>query len=52
MRQALTRFPFMVQADFIAAIEQIIAQQMPPEDRYLFEQRLAWLKQIAKEQNQ
>jgi len=40
----------MAQADFIAAIEQAIAQQVPPEHRPVFEQRLAWLREIADEQ--
>jgi hypothetical protein len=42
----------MTQADFITTVEQVIAQQVPPEHRPAFEQRLAWLWQIAKEQNQ
>jgi hypothetical protein len=50
MQQAVARFPFMAQADFIAAIEQVIAQQVPPEHRPAFEQRLVWLRQIANEQ--
>jgi hypothetical protein len=40
----------MAEADFIAAIEQAIAQGVPPEDRPAFEQRLVWLRQIAEEQ--
>jgi len=47
MRQTVDSFPFMVQTDFIAAIEQAIAQQVPLEHRPAFEQRLAWLQQIA-----
>lgn len=50
MQQAVARFPLLAQADFIAAIEQAIAQQVPPEYRAAFEQRLAWLRQIANEQ--
>jgi hypothetical protein len=52
MRQAMARFPFMIQADFISTIEQAIAQKVPPEQRPYFEQRLGWLKQITQEQNQ
>lgn len=47
MRQVVVRYPFMVQADFIAAIEQVIAQQVPPQQRPHFEQRLGWLRQVA-----
>jgi hypothetical protein len=42
----------MTQPDFITTIEQVIAQQVPSEHRPQFEQRLAWLKQIAQEQTQ
>lgn len=52
MQQTVTQFPFMVQVNFITVIEQIITQQVPPEHRRHFEQRLIWLKQIAQEQNQ
>ena len=41
-----------LQADFIVVIEQVIAHEIPPEHRSHFEQRLDWLRQIAKEQNQ
>jgi len=50
MRGAVARFPFMTNFDFIAAIEQTIVQQVPPEHRPAFKQRLAWLRQIADEQ--
>jgi tetratricopeptide (TPR) repeat protein len=52
MQQAVAQFPFMVQAAFIAVIEQIITKEVPSEYRPVFEQRLDWLKQIAQEQNQ
>jgi hypothetical protein len=52
MRQVVARFPALAQADLIAVIAQFIAEQAPPEQRPYFEQRLAWLRQIAKEQNQ
>lgn len=47
MQQAVARYPLLAQADFIAAIERTIAQQVPAKHRAHFEQRLAWLKQIA-----
>jgi tetratricopeptide (TPR) repeat protein len=50
MQQAVARFPLMAEADFIAALEQAFAQRVPPEHRPAFEQRLAWLRQIADEQ--
>jgi tetratricopeptide (TPR) repeat protein len=43
MQQAVARFPLLAQADFIVTIEQVITQQVPPE------QRLAWLRQIINE---
>ena len=50
MKQAVTRFPFMVDSGFIAALVQIIVKQAPQELQPAFEQRLAWLRQIANEQ--
>lgn len=49
MLQAVARFPFMTQIDFIAAIEQAIAEQVLSRYQPAFEQRLAWLRQIAEE---
>jgi tetratricopeptide (TPR) repeat protein len=46
MRQAVQQYPILVQ--MIPAIQQVIEQQVPPELRPAFEQRLAWLHQIAK----
>jgi tetratricopeptide (TPR) repeat protein len=51
IRQAVAQFPFMTDQEFIQAIEQAIAQQVPPEQRQPYEQRLAWLRQIASEQS-
>jgi tetratricopeptide (TPR) repeat protein len=42
-------FPRMVEADFIAAVEETINRRVPPERRHAFRQQLAWLKQIASE---
>jgi hypothetical protein len=52
LRQAVAQFPFMRNADFIMAVEEAIAQQVPPHLKPTFEQRLAWLRQIANEQKQ
>ncbi len=48
MRQAVQRYPFIIDPQFIAAVEKHIAQDIPPEHRPAFAQRLAWLKQIAR----
>jgi hypothetical protein len=50
VRQAVAQFPFMTGQEFIQAMEQVIAQQVPPDQHQHFEQRLAWLRQIASEQ--
>jgi serine/threonine protein kinase/Flp pilus assembly protein TadD len=50
LQQAVTQFPFMIGPQFIAAVEQVIAEQVPPEHRPTFEQRLIWLREIAGEQ--
>lgn len=52
MRQAVLRFPIMIQSDFITAVEGTIAQNVPPENQPAFQERLNWLRQIAHEQNQ
>jgi tetratricopeptide (TPR) repeat protein len=52
MQHTTAEFPFMSEADFIAAIERFVARQIPLEQKPTFEQRLAWLRQIAKERNQ
>jgi hypothetical protein len=49
MREAAIHFPLLLEAEFIATIEQVIAQQVPPDQRQPFQQRLAWLRQIADE---
>ncbi len=52
MRQTVKRFPLLLQTESMMMIEKVIPQQLPPAQRPLFEQHLAWLRQIAKEQNQ
>jgi tetratricopeptide (TPR) repeat protein len=47
MRQAVQQFPILMQ--MFLSIEQVIPQQVPPEHRHAFEQRLAWLRQVAGE---
>lgn len=46
MQKAVAEYPFMCQGDFIAAMEQVIAQKVAPEQRSYFEQQLSWLRQI------
>jgi tetratricopeptide (TPR) repeat protein len=50
MRQIATRFPLLLEAEFMPTITQVIAEQIPPEQRPAFQQKLAWLRQIAAEQ--
>ncbi len=50
MQQAAMRFPLLVQEEFMAMIEQVIAEQVPLEHRPTFTQRLTWLRQIANTQ--
>jgi tetratricopeptide (TPR) repeat protein len=44
---AAAQFPVMTDPQFIDAVEQAIAEQVPPERRPVFEQRLAWLRDIV-----
>jgi tetratricopeptide (TPR) repeat protein len=48
--QAVRQFPFMTGQEFIQMVEQTIVQQIPPDERLPYEQRLAALRQIADEQ--
>jgi tetratricopeptide (TPR) repeat protein len=47
MQAAVTRYPFMTEQGFLQAIEQVLKEQVQPEDRPAFQQRLAWLRQLA-----
>ena len=50
MQHAVAQFPFVTEPDFIAIFEQIIVEQVPIALKPVFEERLAWLRQIANEQ--
>jgi tetratricopeptide (TPR) repeat protein len=47
LQQIVARFPFMTDPQFIALVEQVIAEQVLPAHRPTFEQRVTWLRQIA-----
>ncbi len=49
MQAAVARFPFMTDMNFINKIEQVVLQ-LPPTAQPFFAQKLAWLRQIVKEQ--
>jgi hypothetical protein len=49
MQRAVARFPFMTGPQFIAAVEQVIQQQVPPDLKPAFEERLATLRKMANE---
>ena len=49
MQAAVAKFPFMTDAGFINAVEQLISEHVPPEHHPAFA-HLAWLRQIANEQ--
>jgi tetratricopeptide (TPR) repeat protein len=46
MQQAVAEFPVLAQ--IIPTIEKIIARTLPPQYHPLFDQRLAWLRQVVK----
>ena len=50
MQQAVKQYPFMVEADFLARVAQVIAEQVPVEYKGVFEERLGWLQTIAQQQ--
>ena len=49
VQRAATQMPFMTESSFIRFVEQDIAET-PPKHRPAFDQRLAWLRQIANKQ--
>jgi hypothetical protein len=52
MRVAVSQYHFMVNEDFIHAIEHAISGHIPIELKPAFQKRLSWLKEIAHEQEQ
>ena len=44
---AVAQHPMLKDKQFIRVIEKAIQEQVPPENQPAFNQRLAWLKQIA-----
>jgi len=50
MRRAVVQFPIMIHQGFIRTVAGIIESQVPPQFKPAFEQRLAWLRQIANRQ--
>ena len=50
MQVSVAQFPFMTEDGFIDAIEKIIQEQVPPEQKPAFKHRLDWLRHIDNEQ--
>jgi tetratricopeptide (TPR) repeat protein len=48
MQSTVSRYPFITDESFIQELEQVLEQQVPPELKPAFAQRLVWLKQIGK----
>jgi serine/threonine protein kinase/uncharacterized glyoxalase superfamily protein PhnB len=46
MQAAASQYPFMTDDGFIQTIEQVIGEQVPPEHKPAFQERLDWLRQI------
>lgn len=47
IQNAIRKYPFMKDEQFIQAVEEIIKERVPLNLRSAFEQRLDWLRQIA-----
>ncbi|HLO14733.1 MAG TPA: serine/threonine-protein kinase [Anaerolineales bacterium] len=47
LHAAADQHPILKDKQFIRIIEKIISEELPPEHKPAFEQRLAWLKQLA-----
>jgi tetratricopeptide (TPR) repeat protein len=50
MQAVVSQHPLMTDDGFIQAIEQVIEEQVRPEHRPAFQERLDWLQQIREEQ--
>jgi hypothetical protein len=50
MQAAASQYPFMTDDGFIQIVKQVIAEQVPPEHKPAFQERLDWLRKIAEEQ--
>ncbi len=48
MENAVRNYPFMVSNEFIQLVERVIKEQVPPEHKSAFEQRLQTLRQLIK----
>ena len=49
LRRAVERHPILARPDFLAALEQFVAQQVPAHQRPAFRQRLELLRRVIKE---
>ncbi len=47
LRRAVERHPILARPDFLAALEQFVAQQVPAQQRPAFQQRLDRLRQLT-----
>jgi hypothetical protein len=47
LQKAVNQYPILKKAEFIDFIQEIGSEQVPPELKPEFEQRLIWLRQIA-----
>ena len=52
MQAAISQYPFMTDDQFIAFFEHYITENVGPEERHAFQQRMDWLRQIKEEQEQ
>ena len=48
MQALAAQYPLMREDDFINFLERFIPEKVPPEQKPVFQQRLDWLKEIAK----
>jgi tetratricopeptide (TPR) repeat protein len=51
MQQVVKKYPFMMDDNFIQAMEEFMKEDAPLNLKPVFEKRLVWLKQIAGKQN-
>lgn len=47
MLSIVKQYPFMLDIEFIQLIERVIAEQVPSDNKFFFEERLSTLRQIA-----
>jgi hypothetical protein len=50
MRQAVEKYPFLKSRQFLISIQQLLRNDVTPDDKPLFEKRVEWLLKVARDE--